>query len=102
MPKLQIAILESAEKAQSSQSSGVGADREGKMTNPPSYVVYVVLVKPTKDSVFDPCWGEWADSQNGIYAKGFARKQDAQRECKVWRVRYGKHNAYVQQYGPIS
>lgn len=72
------------------------------MNNPPSFVMYVVMVKPTKDSSFDPCWGEWVDSVHGVFAKGFARKCDAQRECKIWRVRYGKKNAYVQQYGPYS
>jgi hypothetical protein len=65
------------------------------MTNPPDFVMYVVMVKPSKRDSFVPCWREWA-------AKGFARKRDAQRECKIWRVRYGKKNAYVQQYGPFS
>jgi hypothetical protein len=70
------------------------------MKNPPDFVMYVVMVKPTKDSVFDPCWGEWSDSVRGVFAKGFARKRDADRECKIYRVRYGTKNAYVQQYGP--
>jgi len=72
------------------------------MTNPPSFVMYVVMVKPPGSDTFDPCWGDWADSVNGIYAKGFARKKDATKECKTFRVRYGKKNAYVQQYGPYS
>lgn len=62
--------------------------------------MYVVMVKPTKDAVFDPCWGEWASSRHGVYAKGFARKRDADRECNIFCMRYGKKNAYVQQYGP--
>ena len=74
--------------------------RKTQMENPPSFVMYVVMVRPTKHDVFDPCWAEWADSHNGVYAKGFARKRDADRECKGWRVRYGKKNAYVQLYGP--
>jgi hypothetical protein len=73
------------------------------MTNPPSFVMYVVMVKPTNATkVFDPCWGEWADSPRGIYAKGFARKPDAAKECKIYQTRYGKKNAYVQQYGPYK
>ena len=72
------------------------------MKNPPSFVMYVVMVKPPKCKVFDPCWSEWAESQNGRFAKGFASKKDAAAECRMYRVRYGKKNAYVQQYGPYS
>lgn len=72
------------------------------MNQPPDFVMYVVMVKPPNADSFDPCWGEWAGSIHGAIAKGFARKRDADRECKAWRVRYGKKNAYVQQYGPYS
>ena len=70
------------------------------MTNPPDFVMYVVMVKPPNSDVFDPCWGEWVDSVHGVFAKGFARKRDAFRECAIYRTKYGKKNAYVQQYGP--
>jgi hypothetical protein len=72
------------------------------MKNPPDFVMYVVMVKAPGSDKFDPCWGEWAEFGHGVHAKGFARKLDAVSECKVFRVRYGKKNAYVQQYGPIS
>ena len=75
---------------------------EGEMKNAPDFVVYVVMVKHPNSDKFDPCWGEWADSLHGIHAKGFARKLDANRQCAEFRVRYGKKNAYVQQYGPYS
>lgn len=70
------------------------------MENPPSFVMYVVMVKPQNCDSFDPCWGEWVDSVHGVHAKGFARKRDADKQCREFRVRYGKKNAYVQQYGP--
>lgn len=72
------------------------------MKDPPSFVVYVVLVKPPNAHVFDPCWSDWAESHGGRFAKGFASKNDADRECRYWRVRYGKNSAYVQQYGPYK
>ena len=72
------------------------------MKNPPDFVMYVVMVKTPDSDKFDPCWGEWADSPQGVYARGFASKRDADKECKNWRVRYGKKNAYIQQYGPYS
>ena len=72
------------------------------MTNPPDFVMYVVMVKPPNCENFDPCWGEWVDSVYGVFAKGFARKRDADRECRIFRTRYGNKNSYVQQYGPIS
>jgi hypothetical protein len=71
------------------------------MTNPPSFVMYVVLVKPTPKSVFDPCWGEFGIA-HGTYTKGFARKRDANNECRILRTHYGVKNAYVQQYGPYK
>lgn len=64
--------------------------------------MYVVMVKPPSSKTFDPCWSEWADSVHGRYAQGFASKKDADKDCRMWRVRYGKKNAYVQQYGPYS
>ena len=74
------------------------------MKNAPDFVMYVVMVKPPNSDKFDPCWGNWADSLHlqGVHAKGFARKRDANNECRIFRVRYGKENAYVQQYGPYS
>ena len=72
------------------------------MKNPPSFVMYVVMVKPPNCDKYDPCWGEWGGVSYGVFAKGFARKRDADRECRVYRLRYGKKNAYVQQYGPYS
>lgn len=65
-------------------------------------MMYVVMVKPPNCDKFDPCWGEWADSVHGVTANGFARKREADAECRRMRVRYGKKNAYVQQYGPYS
>jgi len=72
------------------------------LKNPPSFVMYVVMVKPLADSVFDPCWGLWEEPSRGVYARGFARKRDADKECRIYRTRYGKKNAYVQQYGPYK
>lgn len=72
------------------------------MKNPPSFVMYVVMVKPPGHDKFYPCWGDWADSLHGVHAQGFAQKRDADAECRRFRTKYGKKNAYVQQYGPYS
>ena len=58
------------------------------MKNPPSFVMYVVLVKPTGSKTFDPAWSEWAESVHGRFAYGFAKKRDAEKACKGFRVRY--------------
>lgn len=61
--------------------------------------MYVVMVKPPDAEVFDPCWELFKD---GTYARGFPCRHDAFRWCEEFRAAYGKKNAYVQQYGPIS
>ena len=72
------------------------------MKNPPDFVMYVVMFRPADYIDFNPWWGDGPDGVHGRCAKGFSRKQDADKECKICRVRYGKKNAYVQQYGPLS
>ena len=72
------------------------------MTNPPDFVMYVVMVKPKCGMAFGPEWCPWDEAQCGRYATGFELKRDADKACKAARVRYGKKNAYVQQYGPYS
>jgi hypothetical protein len=72
------------------------------MTNPPDFVMYVVMVKTANAGNFDPEWCPWAEAQCGRYAMGFQSKRDAAKACRHARVRYGKKNAYVQQYGPYS
>jgi hypothetical protein len=71
------------------------------MKNPPDFVMYVVMVKSPGATGFDPCWGNWGASLDA-HARGYARKRDADKHCREFRARYGKKNAYVQQYGPIS
>lgn len=91
-----------AEVVECNDCSFIVGEQPAEMKNPPNFVMYVVMVKPPNAKAFDPRWSEWAESQNGRYARGFASKSDADKECREYRVRYGKKNAYIQQYGPIS
>ena len=68
------------------------------MKNPPDFVMYVVMVKAPGNKNFNPCWNPAALP----YVRGFKRKADAQFALKSCQAFYGKKNAYVQQYGPIS
>lgn len=68
------------------------------MTNPPDFVMYVVLYKP-KGKEFIPYWE--ADA-SGVHAMGYFTKVDANRRLKAVQMTWGKENAYVQQYGPYS
>jgi hypothetical protein len=68
------------------------------MKNPPDFVMYVVMVKAPGNKTFNPHWTPTAFP----YTRGFQRKADARFALKSIQVAYGKTNAYVQQYGPIS
>jgi hypothetical protein len=87
--------------SQGGQSRSLRANQAlAAITNP--QVIYVVMVKRPNSETFVPCWGEWSLSAHGVHAKGFANKIDAGKQCQEFRIRYGKKNAYVQQYGPYA
>ena len=72
-----------------------------EMTNPSDFVMYVVMVKPPNARSLT-LLGHSGLIRSWSYAKGFARNGMRIEQCKTFRVRYGKKNAYVQQYGPFS
>ena len=66
------------------------------MKNPPDFVMYVIMVKAPGKKNFDPlrdCEGS---------AEGFISRKAARNTLARFQRRYGKKNAYVQQYGPYS
>lgn len=69
------------------------------MTNPPNFVMYVVMVK-MPDGKFNPWWSLQRDRVN--YVIGFQKKADARKSALDYQKIYGTKTAYVQQYGPYS
>lgn len=67
------------------------------MSNPPDFVLYVVMVKAHRK--FSP---RWLRCGQGPIAEGYAKKSDARKALKIVQHMHGKENAYVQQYGPYS
>lgn len=67
------------------------------MKNPPDFVMYVVMYKPSDRFV-----PYWESNMSGVHAMGYLHKGDAQRRLKFLRQTWGKENVYVQQYGPYS
>ena len=64
------------------------------MKNPPDFVMYVVMVKLPGATTFNPhrdCEGS---------SEGFNSRKAASGTLKKFQRRYGKKNAYIQQYGP--
>jgi hypothetical protein len=72
------------------------------MKTPPDFVMYVVMVKRPGSEKFDPQWYPGSYYGGGPEAIGFQKRRTAQKSCKIFQCRYGKKNAYVQQYGPYS
>lgn len=69
------------------------------MKNPPDFVMYVVMVKPPPGKKFKPYW---FDNNGRTIADGFKDISEAELLRDWLQGRYGKKNAYVQQYGPYS
>lgn len=71
------------------------------MRNPPDFVMYVVMVKVPGNKNFNPLWTMFENSDED-FAQGFRLRREALEEMRACQNIYGKKNAYVQQYGPIS
>ena len=71
------------------------------MRNPPDFVMYVVMVRRPEEKNFNPVW-QWRPNDDHRFAQGFRNRSEAIEDLRIYQSFYGKKNAYVQLYGPIS